>query len=557
MNSASQKLNEIIEVETPRIEKSFDGDASFAISSLIRSLDVFYAFYPSDKKEEIKHLFEYGWSIAIKPFMTKLNVAEKQPFLPSFSESIDWANSNIMFAGKIGFFKQILEYEKANVITITQSTEKSFTFQFIHTENGVERFDKISTDFVKDEIIEKIIKDRQANFNDDKENILTEFRKYISNPYGEFISYNTTPTIDEFYDRQGHYQILRMQGYDDFHTKDIFGGIEYWKYVDLVEKIIGIAIKHTDACYELYKMNPNVLLPNLISYMSFKDGTIRDFANYLGVEFEEIEQIFSCLTLSKDNYEYYLDIPCPAPPMFIQLSDEQILRSIAGCLSNPLELLNREIKRKFKRDYDLATTKREERFRKELFDFFPEAQIVKIPKGININISGRKTDIDAILFDKRSKTLGLFQLKWQDPFFHSMRERYSKISNLYPKAVEWIDKVEDWLKSNDNHTILNALKVNEGGKSESEINEVYIFIVGRNNLHFTGVIKDERAVWGSWNQIIEATARIKMQFNNPIKEMFLKLKFFDPSKRLKTESLDELEDFEMYLGDYKIYYKNK
>jgi len=43
----------------------------------------------------------------------------------------------------------------------------------------------------------------------------------------------------------------------------------------------------------------------------------------------------------------------------------------------------------------------------------------------------------------------IFQLKWQEMYGASMKERYSRINNLYPKVVEWIDKVESWINESD------------------------------------------------------------------------------------------------------------
>lgn len=44
-------------------------------------------------------------------------------------------------------------------------------------------------------------------------------------------------------------------------------------------------------------------------------------------------------------------------------------------------------------------------------------------------------------------------------------------------------------------------------------------------------------------------------FDDPIREMFMKIKTLDPTNRLKTEKLPEAENFEVQLGDTKIYYK--
>ena len=227
-----------------------------------------------------------------------------------------------------------------------------------------------------------------------------------------------------------------MQGYDDFDNKDIFGGIEYWKYVTIVELIIGVGIKHTDACFMLKEENPRVLLENLLTYTQSKQRAISDYAKYMNWSEDEIKQIFEAITLTKDNFDYYLEYPCTPLPIFFEVGGELLIRSVAGCFSNPFSILNRELKRKYKKDYDKAVNNRENRFRNELFKLFPQNNVIKVPKEINISFNGIRTDIDAVVFDQTAGTLGLFQLKWQDRYGYSIKERYSRISNLFPKANE-------------------------------------------------------------------------------------------------------------------------
>src|SRR5690606_31271391 len=118
----------------------------------------------------------------------------------------------------------------------------------------------------------------------------------------------------------------------------------------------------------------------------------------------------------------------------------------------------------------------EERFRNELFHMFPYPNLIKIPKGVDIKIDGRKTDIDAVIFDTKTMTLGLFQLKWQDPYRKSMRERFSRISNLFKKASEWVEKVEYWLTNTDPNNILDTLDLKKYHKGKIHINEVHLFV---------------------------------------------------------------------------------
>jgi hypothetical protein len=508
-----------------------------------------------EQVNESREFFNFGWAPLMKLFLNDHDFNTPNRFIQTFQRDYDWADSVMLHSGRLAFCRQLLDYEKAKILKFIKTKENEFEIKYPNEQIGHAYFERQSLDFFRKEIVERMINEKKSKLLFNENEIKVKLREIIKNPYGKFISYETTPEIDEYYNERGHQHILRIQGYDDFDSSDTFGSIEYWKYIDLVEIVCGVAIMHTDACIELTKMNSEVDMHNILTYTYYKDSTIKLYSKYLGVSNEEIEQIFSCFTLSKDNYEYYLDIPAAAPPMYFQVSDNQLIRSIAGCLGNPFIFLNRELKRRYKRDYDIAVNNREKRFRKELFYFFPHERIVKIPNEINISFNGMRTDIDAVAYDAETKTLGLFQLKWQDPFAHSMRERFSRITNLFPKANEWIGKMKFWLSNNDEKTILNSLQITKHAPQAREINEICVFVLARNGIHFAGIKTDDRVAWGSWYQIIESKARIETKFDDPIKEMFVKLKMFAPEHRMTREEMPTRQIFDVKIGDYRVYYE--
>ena len=158
----------------------------------------------------------------------------------------------------------------------------------------------------------------------------------------------------------------------------------------------------------------------------------------------------------------------------------------------------KEFKRKYPQDYFKAVNRREKRFKEQLYHFFPQEKIIKIIENIEIKTDKGNTDIDAILYDKEENILALFQLKWQDPFYNSMTERFSRITNLIPKSIEWIDKIVSLLSNNSVKSILKTLKINV---DVNELDDVFIFVLSREHVNFTNQKLDKRAIWASWYQI--------------------------------------------------------
>lgn len=77
--------------------------------------------------------------------------------------------------------------------------------------------------------------------------------------------------------------------------------------------------------------------------------------------------------------------------------------------------------------------------------------------------------------------------------------------------------------------------------------------VARHHMHFTNHELDKRAIWCSWHQLFETSAKIKDYSNsNPIEKLAVKLAFFSPEARLKRETPNILNRLEIKFSKYKI-----
>ena len=72
-------------------------------------------------------------------------------------------------------------------------------------------------------------------------------------------------------------------------------------------------------------------------------------------------------------------------------------------------------------------------------------------------------------------------------------------------------------------------------------------------MNFTNVDYDNRAIWASWYQVFESSAKVKNPFqSNPISELAIKLKIFSPSQRKKWDNQTSLNGYEFEIAGNKI-----
>jgi hypothetical protein len=555
METDENKLKKILEHETTRIRSSYKGDeVIFGLIEIIRSIDYqSFILGPNLRKGDINLLekYKFGWALPFKLLYEELSLGEV-PLFPSFRDSYEWADSTIQHSGSIQVCYQLLDYKKAGLMELNSYDEKKFMFSNL-TEYPVEYYEKISLDYYYS-IVNNIFEERAKAMIEKLPSMRKNLESIVNLMYDEFISYRATDEIDLFYSEFAYLYIMTTQAVEEFDEKDIFGGYSYKDFLDVAEYICKSGIMHRDCCMALAeKTSHKVNLRNILSYGFSVNSFIDSLSNYLGWEKNKVREIISCFALTKENYLHHLSYPKASASPYFALGKDIWIRSTFGCLDRPIFFLNRELKRKYPKDYFNAVNNREIRFKEQLYSFFNQERIVRVQKNVNIKNDNDATDIDAVIFDKERNILGLFQLKWQDTFYTSMRERFSRITNLVPKSVEWIDKVNNWLKSNDSKTILKTLKINN---TSDKIENVYLFVISRNHVHFTNQKLDDRAFWAYWYQVIEASAKVKDPLNtNPIAEFAAKLKFFSPSFRKDIDKNENSQDYSFRFADYTILVK--
>lgn len=557
MGIAEDKLKQILKDEELLIKNSCPPEGSlFVLIELIRSLDYNMFILSHDVEVKDKKLLEekynFGWSLAFCTFYKDFQLTDSVPLFAFDDNDKKWIDNIIQRAGCIGICKQFLDYCKAEVFKL-KNERNNFLFYSTQENLGIEYFERLSLVHYHT-LIEKILDSKREEILNRLPEMRLKLKSHVEVYHQDFLTYKATPEIDEFYSSLGYLYMMTTQVIDDFDENDCFGGIKYKEYLDCLQQIFKSAIMHRDFCMAIAeKTSHRIYLRNILTHCFLINDYVKIFGKYMEWDENKTKDILSVFTLNKDNIDYHLSSPKVSPPPFIQLGENTRLQSSHGSLNMPIFFLNRELKRKFQKDYFLAVNNREKRFREQLYSLFPDEKIIKIYDCINIKSDHLVTDIDAIMFDNEARTLGLFQLKWQDTFSSSMKERFSRINNLIPKSVEWIDKILNWISTTDQEDLLKTLKINS---KWNKVEHIHLFIISKNHVHFSNNNLDERAIWASWYQTIEAVSKVK-SFNNSdlIGSFAASLKFFSPEIRKERDSRPSFKNFEIKLSNYKMKFK--
>ena len=543
-------LNNLISQEEKKLINSCPADSASKkaiLYSLVRGFDTYHLF--TKDKDKYVHHYEFGWLRALRLAYGDYVNEQQYPLFRAEEKLLRFAHWFAIRSGEIEFCRKVIDFVKAELGTATIN-DKRITVEFRNI--GVkEEFDNQSFHWVHDMVHQTVSKPEIKKTLEEIEKIRKTMRGLVGKRRDHYIQYDTTNEIDDVFEKFAYYRLLASEEKEDFSRDALFGGIPYHKYCEFVMVTYGVALKHYFFCLELYdKYEGEIDFADIITITRDRVDLIQSMACYLEISDDNAEQILDSITLCPENVEYHSDRLRGAPPPYIKIADNALLHSIVGSQVNPYDFLNYEIRRKYEKDYFNAVNEREKTFRNQLYSLFDEENCIKVDRNIIFESSKGTSDIDAVIYDKNANVLGLFQLKWQERYGASLKERYSRISNLYPKTIEWISKVEAWINESDTKSGMRKFGIDY---CREEPVKVRFFVVCRHGTFFTGHEPDKRATWSSIWLMIKVLSQIPRNIPNKL-EMLHDLLY---REYLSLSDTPKSPDEDLFnIGEYEICLKS-
>lgn len=122
MTTAAHEISAFLDEKSKIIGTTYNGTTYMAIQNIIRCIDTILPFYKHSEKlsaeevDEYKKLIEYGWPRLLKPYYFNIDINKHLPFSIMTNESIRWTTSNLVYCGKIELCRQLISYDKADLL---------------------------------------------------------------------------------------------------------------------------------------------------------------------------------------------------------------------------------------------------------------------------------------------------------------------------------------------------------------------------------------------------------------------------------------------------------
>jgi hypothetical protein len=533
MPTAREIVQGIVKCQEDRVSTSWPHpERRLALLEICRAIDT-VVLSAKHQREEVVELCRQGANKAVSLFVDDSCNESRTPLFASNDATFRWAQSALQLCGQIASCEKLLDYEQSGLGEFSGHRE-ALRFDFTALNAGMEALEQ--GDF------ERLV-DSQGHVRrplyDAMDSALPQvherMRSLVYRWSDHYIGYTAEPEIDAYYQQRGLLAAKRMSAQDTFDDASEFGGLPFGLYKAVVLVLVGWTIKHADFALLLKEQYPDLHLRNLITLTADVKTIAGELACALDITTEEASQALGVLELNPGNVKE-LCINGHAIPPLIRAASEQFIKPISGFLIEPFVCMNRNLRIKFRSDWDRHVNQREPRFRTDLFNLFPQSWLKKLPKSVVLKQDRQiLTDIDALIVDERNHVAGLFQLKWQEGFGHSMRERSAKMRNFCREACCWTDAVMRFLATRSPRDVNQLL----GLSKSSQPIECLLFIVGRYFAHFSGdASMDDRAAYGHWVQVIQLSQANGIS-GDPIRTLHSALKADSPLKRkvsVPTES---------------------
>src|SRR5579863_200211 len=566
--SKQEQLRQLIDEEQERIRQTFPAQMGSAVVALTRARDWRSLKLQDSLNAATKtalaynsYLYSSGWYKALQLYFG--NVAEAPYVSPLVTNSsLDaWADQVLLECDCLAEGEQVLAHCETGFMRMQQGGQKDFYVWIASKKMPTEWREREDIAWWTNALAKTYEREMQE-LAVENVSIQQQLDAFASQWQADVTVYRTTQEIDDYYMRLGMVRVKSMACHLLYPAQTLIGGCTIELYRNVLAVLIGWALKHLDLCRAFVVQHPSCPLRALLAPPHAAIALIEALSETLGVESAAIRRVVDAYSLFHENVSYHCSVAGTPPPPLLRLDEQHLVWSLTGLLSEPFLFLIRELKWRHSYEYHTASHLHEEVFRQDLYQLFSDKRFVRSADSIELRgVQGDlTTDIDALIFDRKTGVLALFELKSQDIFAYSLQERRRQQDYFYNAGKQVVACVQ-WLNRNGANALLARLDSKR--VKHLKVQKTYIFVFGRFLAHFfDGPEFDRRAAWGTWPQVLRLVNEVSFgaEDANPIQSLYNKLMKDTPL----TPSSPTFDVQEIPIGESNVYvypdfktYKNR
>ena len=529
--SRQEQLSHLIDEQQEGLRQTFPAQRGSAIVALTRAQDWRYVksqemIHPATRSAPAQNfLFASGWQKALQFCFSTVSESAQHVSSAVPDNTLDaWADHFLLECDRLAAGEQVLAYCETGFMQMQQRGEQDFSAWIASKKMPTEWREREDLAWWTNALAKTDERERQELAVEyvSIRHLLDAFAKSWQ---ADGPAYRTTREIDDYYSRLGMLRVRCMACHLLYPASTLIGGCTVELYRNVLAVLIGLALKHFDLCRAFVAQHPACSLRGLLALPHAVPALTELLSESLEVDRVTVRRVIDVYSLSSENVSAHCSVAgTPAPPL-LRLDEQYLVWSLEGLLSEPFLFLTRELRRRYSSEYHTASHAHEGVFRQDLYQLFSDKRFVKSAGSVLLRGTQGEptTDVDALIFDRKTGALALFELKSQDPLAYSRQERTRQRDYFYNAGKQVVACVQ-WLNRNGANALL--LRLDQTLVKRLKVQKTYIFVLGRYLAHFfDGPEFDRRAAWGTWPQVLRlmGEASAGAEDTNPMQALHNKL----------------------------------
>jgi hypothetical protein len=506
MTPAERRLTDILVPYQRQTLVNCKGVEQIFVTELVRSLDeAAFAFALAPNRQQLlredgaRHAMLTGAALALRPLLSEVrSLPGPIPWVGTNRDLARCADDYLINCGNLAAMLRVAALERYGLCTSSFPRHDHLVLEVASSDG--ERHDVESLEYLRG-----LIQEGRTPLENGLLSLAPAIRQrldeYVRVDNDEFIAYDNDASLVAYYRSLAHVRATDYFESEALPSTAPIGGSTFSRWCDRAVAASGRVLQHVAFATLLRSQRRSLDLRNLLTIYVRKDD-LTAVLEESGDTADQAGRFIAATTLDDAAaQDYASDHEIPVP-LYVALSEDFVLLPCFGALLNPIAGLVRSLRLRYRSDWDRAVEGREAVFRSDLADIFARPRFLVLDRGVRLRRTdgSELTDLDAVVIDRDTGALGLFQLKWHDIFGRSVRERESRRLNLL-KANDWVRRVSEWIDGKSSAAVAAQLGLDLGAGDECQ--RPHLFVISRYAAQFTGNHRyDPRAAWLGWPDLV-------------------------------------------------------
>lgn len=302
---------------------------------------------------------------------------------------------------------------------------------------------------------------------------------------GVMVAYDARIEVDKHYMAEALGLATAWREDAGIHADAKLGSITGADVASVGAALISLHSKHVGCVLGASKMFSQVSVPQSLTIWGPKSELEESISTMSGCSAPVVRAAFNALAMTAEQAKKLAEHSTPLIPLLFDLGNGFVLRPVSCLTRNPFTAVRTQHKWLDSRAEHAVAADREDWMRSHLYGIFGGKRYACFPGNLKLRRAASVlTDIDAVVYDRLTGDVGLFQLKWQDYSTNDVRQLRSKAANLSTELVDWSGKVKAWIEEHGISALDQSLRLKQ--KRREAVKSVFLFAISRSAVRTQG-----------------------------------------------------------------------